>query len=81
MLITAKSLMDEVRERFPGYVLNFRLDRLKPASYGMGEMMSGHVNPDRWMNRVHFKMGTSTGQPQLRIIPIELRKQHLRELA
>ena len=50
MLITAKSLMDEVRERFQGYVLNFRLDRLKPTGCGMGEMVSGDANPEHWMN-------------------------------
>ena len=60
MLITVESLMDEVRERLPGYVLHFRLDRLKPASYGMGEVVSGNTNPDRGMNRVHFEMGAST---------------------
>jgi hypothetical protein len=60
MLITAKPLMNKGGEGIPGYVLQFRLDRLESTSCGMGEVVSGDTNPHRRMNRIHFEVGTST---------------------
>jgi hypothetical protein len=47
----------------------------------MGKMMSSDADPDGWMNEIHFEMGLGTGQAQLGIITIELRKQHLWKLS
>ena len=60
MLITAESLMNKDSEAFPGDVLDFRLDRLKPTCCGMGEVVSCNLNPYCRMNRIHFEMGAST---------------------
>jgi hypothetical protein len=77
MLVSAKTLVDHVVEGLP-ITRKITLNRLKPTSSGIDEVVGSNSNPNLVGNRVHFEVILGTGDPELRVIAIKLREIHLR---
>ena len=79
MLLTTKSVMDELTELSPGEQGQARFDGLEPArSYAM-EMHSCVFNPNELLDSVHVKIIFALFLPKFGITAIEHREIDLRK--